>query len=241
MVFQNSMSALNPVMRIGDQIADALQEHVQMSRKEALEQAAAAFGRVGLPDSRLMQYPHEFSGGMKQRAMIALALICQPRLLIADEPTTALDMVAQRQVLQLLDDLQRELDLALLLISHDISVVAETCSQVVVMYAGEIVELGPTKKVLHYCRHPYTRALVSSVPSLYAPARTLTSLPGAPPSLIDPPPGCRFAPRCTFAQLLCSAEVPPVVTVESAHVARCHFALDLDFDAQAGEYNHAAG
>jgi len=222
MVFQNAMTAMNPVLRIGDQLADALQQHVPMRRAEALAQARAMFARVGLPPSRLMQYPHEFSGGMKQRAVIALALICAPSLLLADEPTTALDVIAQRQVLQLLVRLKSELGLALILISHDISAVAETCGRVAVMYAGQIVEQGPTRPMFREPRHPYTRALVAAVPSLHT--RALATIEGSAPDLTQPVAGCRFAPRCPIAAPVCGEVAPPVVELDGGRSVRCHFA-----------------
>jgi peptide/nickel transport system ATP-binding protein len=238
MVFQNAMSALNPVMRISDQINGALILHHPMSKKEAMERATAAFAQVGLTPSRLSQYPHEFSGGMKQRVMIAMALICDPQLVIADEPTTALDVVAQRQILQLLGDLKERLNLTLILISHDISAVGEVCRQVGVMYAGQVVEFGPNEQVLYHYRHPYTQALVKSLPSLYTPVHKLVSLPGAPPDLIAPPPGCRFAPRCPYVQPICNTE-PPMITAHSGHVARCHFATTLALEGAEGERKSA--
>jgi peptide/nickel transport system ATP-binding protein len=222
MVFQNAMTALNPVMRIGEQIVAALMLHQAVPRAEALRRAAAIFGRVGLRPDRLMQYPHEFSGGMRQRAMMALALICGPRVLLADEPTTALDVVAQRRVLELLRDLQQEFHLALILISHDIAAVAEACEQIVVMYAGQVVEQGPTRATLARSRHPYTRALASAVPSLYGPAAG--ALEGLPPDLSQPSTGCRFAPRCPRAEQRCRNEPPPLHQFDGGHSARCHFA-----------------
>lgn len=234
MIFQNAMSALNPVVRIGDQICAALIYHHPMPKAEAMDRAAAIFEKVGVAPSRLNQFPHEFSGGMKQRAVIALALICHPEVVIADEPTTALDVVAQRQVLQVLAELEAEMHLASILISHDISVVGELCKTVGVMYAGELVEYGPTKAVFGEYRHPYTQALLTSLPSLYTPLRTLTSLRGAPPNLIQPPKGCRFAPRCRYAQGLCSDEPPEALNVSPDHTVRCHFAMELDLERRGG-------
>ncbi|MGB3028012.1 ABC transporter ATP-binding protein [Paradevosia shaoguanensis] len=227
-VFQNAMTALNPVMKIGDQLADALVLHQQVPRSQAMARAAEIFEKVGLAPSRLMHYPHEFSGGMKQRAVMALALICSPKVLLADEPTTALDVVAQRQVLELLVALKKDFGLSLILISHDISAVAETCERVAVMYAGQIVEEGPTRRTLLGARHPYTRGLVASMPSLHADIDTLESIEGGPPDLTHPPAACRFAPRCPYAQPICTAEAPPMVEVDAERRSRCHFALDLD-------------
>lgn len=231
MMFQNAMSALNPVVRIGDQLAAALRLHnPDISQRAALARAADVFTRVGLPPTRLQQYPHEFSGGMKQRSMLALAIICSPKVLIADEPTTALDVVAQRQVLELLEDLRQELDLALIMISHDISAIAETCDHVAVMYAGQIFEYGPANEVFYSFRNPYTQALVGSFPSLHAPLRTLAVLPGAPPNLIHPPAGCRFAARCPHVQQICVSQPPPVIEIFPGHVSRCHFAREIAFE-----------
>lgn len=228
MIFQNAMTALNPVLRIGDQLIDALKLHREVSRSEALHEAKQMFERVGLPQSRLMQYPHEFSGGMKQRAVIALALICRPSLVLADEPTTALDVVAQRRILELLEELRSELDNSLIMISHDISAVAETCSRVAVMYAGQIVETGPTRDTLLQSHHPYTHALVSSFPALGVKAERLPSIEGTPPDLSQTLVGCRFAPRCPFAQEICRNEAPPMVQVAPGRESRCHFAASLD-------------
>lgn len=226
MVFQNSMTALNPVLKIGDQIVDALILHRDISRPEAVDRGAKLFEQVGLAPSRLFQYPHEFSGGMKQRALIALALACGPKLILADEPTTALDVVAQRQVLELLMHLQVEFGLALLMISHDISAVAETCTHVAVMYAGQIVEMGESRTVFLKGRHPYTRALVNSFPSIHAPLRTLDSIKGAPPDLSEPLTGCRFAPRCWRSEAICFESSPLEVEIGLGHTAWCHFATE---------------
>jgi oligopeptide/dipeptide ABC transporter ATP-binding protein len=241
MVFQNAMSALSPVARIGDQIADAMRLHHPVSREEALRRAGDTFERVGVSRQRLQQYPHEFSGGMKQRAMLALGLICDPRLLIADEPTTALDVVAQRQVLDLFGDLRRERGLALIMISHDISAVSEICDKVAVMYGGEIMEFGPLREVFFAYRHPYTWALINSFPSLRQPLRELVALPGAPPALSAPPTGCPFASRCPHAVGICTEMRPPAVEVAAGHVVRCHRTAELDLAPLPGGRDVAAG
>lgn len=230
MIFQNAMTALNPVQRIGDQIINALLNHEKTSRKEAKRRAEEIFKKVGIPPSRLMEYPHEFSGGMKQRAVIALALICNPSIVIADEPTTALDVVAQRQVLELLSDLQEEFDLSLILISHDISVVSEVCERVAVMYGGEIMEIGNTNSVFKSSNHPYTNMLLNSFPSLYSEDTKLEQIPGYPPSLEDLPKGCPFAPRCKYAQEVCLSEKPSMREVKGNKFVKCHFAEELDFN-----------
>lgn len=233
-IFQNAMTALNPVQKIGDQIINALREHEDVSRKEAIERAEYLFERVGIARSRLMQYPHEFSGGMKQRAVIALALICNPKILIADEPTTALDVVAQRQVIELLAGLQDEFDISILMISHDISAVAEACRNIAVMYGGEIMEQGRSRDVLLQNNHPYTQALVGSFPSLHKPLSTLAQIPGGAPNLADMPAGCPFSPRCAYATELCAAEKPLCRHVRLDKLCKCHYAEELDFNRTGG-------
>ncbi|HJW48086.1 MAG TPA: ABC transporter ATP-binding protein [Candidatus Limnocylindria bacterium] len=227
MIFQNAMSALNPVFRVGDQIVDAIRHHTGVTRAAARERAGALFELVGLSRARLRGYPHEFSGGMKQRAMIALALSCGPDLVVADEPTTALDVVAQGQVLRQIKQLQEELHLAMIFVSHDISVVAEICRNVAVMYAGEFVEYGPTEHLLTDPRHPYTMALLRSFPSVRGPLKTLLSVPGSPPDLVRPPSGCRFHPRCPFAQQICREVSPEPTRTFDGGWARCHFTNEI--------------
>lgn len=227
MIFQNAMSALNPVFRVGDQIVDAIRHHTGAAKAAARERAGKLFELVGLSPARLRAYPHEFSGGMKQRAMIALALSCDPDLVVADEPTTALDVVAQGQVLKQIKDLQRDLDLAMIFVSHDISVVAEICRNVAVMYAGEFIEYGPTEHLLTDPRHPYTMALLRSFPSVRGPLKTLLSVPGSPPDLVKPPSGCRFHPRCPFAQQICRDVSPPPTPTFDGGWARCHFTEEI--------------
>lgn len=233
-IFQNAMTALNPVQKIGDQIINALREHENVSKKEAIERAEYLFERVGISKSRLMQYPHEFSGGMKQRAVIALALICSPKILIADEPTTALDVVAQRQVIELLAGLQDEFNISIIMISHDISAVAEACRNIAVMYGGEIMEIGRSKDVLIQNNHPYTHALVSSFPSLHKPLSTLAQIPGGAPNLADMPVGCPFSPRCGYATELCRAEKPDYRPVRLEKLCKCHYAEELEFNQKEG-------
>jgi len=240
LVFQNSMSSLNPVRTIGDQIVDAMQLHMDVGRDEGLKRAGDCFERVGISRTRLMQYPHEFSGGMKQRAMLALSLICDPKLLIADEPTTALDVVAQRQVLELLKELQTSRDLALILISHDVSAVAEVCDMVAVMYAGQIVETGPMQDVFFNCRHPYTWVLISSFPALGMPLQELATIPGAAPALYSEPTGCSFFGRCPFAQPRCAQSMPPEVAVNDRHKVLCHRVGELNLPLAAGVIHDSA-
>ena len=233
-IFQNAMTALNPVQKIGNQLVNALQEHENVSRKEAIERAEYLFERVGIAKSRLMQYPHEFSGGMKQRAVIALALICKPKILIADEPTTALDVVAQRQVIELQAGLQDEFHISIIMISHDISAVAEACSHIAVMYGGEIMEMGNSKDVLIRNNHPYTHALVGSFPSLHKPLSALMQIPGGAPNLADMPVGCPFSPRCPYATDLCREKKPPMRQVRLGKLCKCHYAEELDFNWKEG-------
>jgi len=233
-IFQNAMTAMNPVQKIGDQIVNALRQHEDVTRAEAIARAEYIFEKVGISEARLRQYPHEFSGGMKQRAVIALALICNPKILIADEPTTALDVVAQRQVLELLSSLQKEFNISIIMISHDISAVAEACENIAVMYGGQIMEIGKSKDVLIRNNHPYTHALVGSFPSLHKPLSTLTQIPGSTPNLADMPKGCPFAPRCAYAQPKCFETRPELRPVRLGKLCRCHFAEELDFNRNEG-------
>ena len=194
MVFQGAMNALNPVRRVGDQIAEPIEVRLGQSRDASAKRARELLDLVGIPKQRAGAYPHELSGGMRQRAMIAMALACDPAIVIGDEPTTALDVMVQAQILQLLEQLRHDLGLSLMLITHDLSVIAETCDRVMVMYAGKVAEEGPVSRVFTAPRHPYTRKLLSAFPNIHADRRTLDVIPGAPPDLRNPPPGCRFAP-----------------------------------------------
>ena len=223
MIFQNPGSHLDPVMTIGEQIAAPIRVHEGASRTEARRRARELLEQVGIPDSarRLDQYPHEFSGGMRQRAMIAAALACRPRLLIADEPTTALDVTVQAQILRLLLDLRDQLGLAILLVTHDLGVVAQTCGRVAVMYAGRIVEAGPKAAVLRRPLHPYTEGLIGSQPGSGAPGEQLVSIPGQPPGLAQRPQGCAFAPRCRYAEAACTTAPPPEVEPIPDHRTAC--------------------
>ncbi|RLC19429.1 MAG: ABC transporter ATP-binding protein [Deltaproteobacteria bacterium] len=220
-VRQEAQNALNPVLTIGRQITEMILEHESVTRETALARAKKQLNLVGISDQRINSYPHEFSGGMKQRAMAAIATACNPKFLILDEPTTGLDVVVQRQILMMLRDLKDELDLTAVFISHDLSVVAETCDRVAVMYAGKIMEESDAVSLYKAPLHPYSKALIRAYPSLKGERRQLKSIPGAPPSLIDPPPGCRFAPRCELAQDICSQEEPAVNTIDGRRVA-CH-------------------
>ena len=220
-VFQGAMNALNPVHRLHDQIAEPLMERLGVSEKEARTRAGDLLELVGIPRKRGSAYPHELSGGMRQRAMIAMALACDPAIVIGDEPTTALDVMVQAQILELLEDLRHKLGLSLILITHDLSVIAETCDRVLIMYAGRVAEEGPVHEVFRRPRHPYTQKLLSAFPNIHADRRTLDVIPGMPPDLRHPPPGCRFAPRCAFAMAVCSEVVPPETTFDDVRVA-CH-------------------
>ncbi len=224
MVFQEPMTALNPVHRIGRQLAEVFLLHRTRDKREAARLAVEMLAKVGIPspEIRAQEYPHQLSGGMRQRVVIAMALACSPALLIADEPTTALDVTIQAQILDLLRGLQRELGMAILLITHDLGVVAEMCDEVVVMYAGRIAEQGPVEAIFARPAHPYTRGLLAAVPSLEAGRKTrLATIPGLVPSLAEMPPGCRFANRCALATPAC-ATPPPLETITEGHTVACH-------------------
>ena len=220
-VFQGAMNALNPVRRVRDQIAEPVEERLGASPAAARARAAELLELVGIPRERGGAYPHELSGGMRQRAMIAMALACDPAIVIGDEPTTALDAMVQAQILELLESLRRKLGLSLILITHDLSVIAETCDRVLIMYAGRVAEEGPVDEVFHRARHPYTQKLLAAFPNIRTDRRTLDVIPGSPPDLRNPPPGCRFAPRCFAAMAICSEEVPAEITFNGVRVA-CH-------------------
>jgi oligopeptide/dipeptide ABC transporter ATP-binding protein len=220
-VFQGAMNALNPVQRVRDQIAEPIEERLAVSPKAAAKRAGDLLELVGIPRKRGSAFPHELSGGMRQRAMIAMALACDPAIIIGDEPTTALDVMVQAQILELLESLRHKLGLSLILITHDLSVIAETCDRVMVMYAGRVAEEGPVSEVFRHPRHPYTLKLLSAFPNIHADRRTLDVIPGSPPDLRNPPPGCRFAPRCQFAMDVCREVVPPEITFDGVRVA-CH-------------------
>ncbi|HEX4867347.1 MAG TPA: ABC transporter ATP-binding protein [Acidimicrobiales bacterium] len=243
MVFQDPMTSLNPVMKIGRQITEGLRYHLELPKDEALAQALQLLESVGIPDPRrrLEQYPHELSGGMRQRVTIAIALACGPHLLFADEPTTALDVTVQAQILDLLQQQQRERYMAMVLVTHDLGVVAGRTDEIAVMYAGQIVEKAPTRTLFTDVRMPYTEALLKSIPKLEEPSHTrLQIIGGRPPDLLRPPSGCRFAPRCPYAQAKCHTEPPPLVEAETpGHEFRCWFPVGTSAGQEALERNLA--
>jgi peptide/nickel transport system ATP-binding protein len=211
MVFQSAMNALNPVMRVGDQFVDMMQAHERVSKRQALARAGELLDRVGIDERRVRAYPHELSGGMRQRVIIAMALALHPELVIMDEPTTALDVVVQREILQQVRDLQGELEFAVLFITHDLSLLFEVADRIAIMYAGEIVEEGPASRLHTGAQHPYTLGLIRSFPSLTGPLERMTGIAGAPPDLASPPAGCRFHPRCPH----CIDEESPLRTLQT--------------------------
>ena len=223
MVFQGAMNAWNPVYKVGDQIREAMDLHFRprLSNSEVEARIAKLFELVGLNPAMANRYPHEFSGGMRQRAIIAMALSCDPKIIIADEPTTALDVIVQDQILQELKSIQADLGMSIIYISHDIAVIAEVTDKIGVMYAGKLVELGPTDEVFAKPKHPYAYLLLSSTPSVTGPRRKLAPLEGEPPDLLNPPTGCRFHPRCPYATDNCAIEEPPITEIESGHQVAC--------------------
>lgn len=221
MVFQAAMNSLNPVYRVGDQIIEAIQQHLPLSERQARARVAELYDLVGLDPKLMDRYPHEYSGGMKQRAVIAMALACSPKLIIADEPTTALDVIVQDRILRRINAVRAQFNMAMMYISHDIAVIAEVAERIGVMYAGWIVEMADTVTVFKRPAHPYTIALMSAFPSIKGEKRPLAQLPGEPPNLLSPPPGCRFHPRCPHATAKCGSEPPRLEEIEPGHVVAC--------------------
>jgi len=222
-VFQGAMNALNPVFKVGDQIIEGIKTHEpDMTNSAARDRTGSLLEMVGIDPSRADSYPHEFSGGMRQRALIAMALGANPDLLIADEPGTALDVVVQAQILRLLRQLKEKLNLSMILISHDLSIIAETCEKIAVMYAGNIVERGDIKSIYSKPLHPYTQGLLGAFPSIKGERKKLVSIPGQPPDLLSPPPACRFHPRCPYVMDVCQKVDPKLLPTEQNHFVACH-------------------
>lgn len=224
MIFQGAMNALNPVQRVSDQIAEPILLHENVTKKEAMERVEELFQLAELDTNLMHSYPHEFSGGMRQRAIIAMALACKPKLIIGDEPTTALDVMVQAQILDLINDLRKRLNMSMIMITHDLSIITETCERIAIMYAGKIVEMGETNEVILNYLHPYTDKLVNAFPNIYKERKMVDSIPGIPPDLYDPPKGCRFAPRChNRIDDICDMKEPPLIDYTgNNHYVACH-------------------
>ncbi len=219
MIFQDPMTSLNPVMKVRDHFVEMIKTHrPEVSEEKAEEMAAEALRAVGIDPVRMKDYPFQFSGGMRQRVMIALGIVLRPKLLIADEPTTSLDVIVQAQILELLKELKEKFDMSMILITHDLGVVAEMADRIAVMYAGHLVELAESEKIYYSPKHPYTKALLESIPNTDINDLKLSYIPGSPPDLIDPPRGCRFAPRCPFAKDVCFEKEPPIFEVDGSKV-----------------------
>ncbi len=221
MIFQGAMNALNPVFTIEDQLAEPLMLHKGLSKHEARERIAELLNAVGLDETIMRRYPHELSGGQKQRVIIAMALLLNPDLVIADEPTTALDVIVQAQIMNLFKKIKKEFNISMIFITHDLSLIAEIADRVAIMYAGKIVEIGSSDQVYGNPQHPYTQGLLRSIPRIRSREK-ITWIPGVPPDLVKPPPGCRFFPRCKYVKDICRREEPKLVEVEPGHFVACH-------------------
>jgi len=222
MIFQGAMNALNPVFRVGDQIIQAIRVHEGITKESASKRVEELFSLVGIDPDRTRDYPHEFSGGMKQRAIIAMSLACNPDLVIADEPVTALDVIVQAQILELMRDLREKLGLSMIMITHDLSVIADICNKAAIMYAGKIVEQGDIVTIFKHPEHPYSQGLLTNYPSIKGEKKKFAPISGRPPNLISPPPGCRFHPRCPYADEICRREDPETVEMKRGHYVACH-------------------
>jgi len=222
-ISQDAMNSLNPVRRVGDQIVEAIRVHEDVKKGAAYDRAEKLFAMVGIERERLQDYPHQFSGGMRQRSIIAMAVALNPAIIIADEPTTALDVIVQDSILQKINDIRKQLKKSMIMITHDVSVVAENCGKVIVMYAGKIVEYGLTKEIFAMPFHPYTIGLQNAFPEIKGPVKELINIPGDLPSLIHPPTGCRFFDRCPFGKALCQQKEPPLGEVGPDHFSACYF------------------
>ena len=231
MVFQDPMTSLNPSMTVGDQIMEVIRLHDKISRAEAVLRAKEMLEMVGIPGARYSEYPHQFSGGMKQRVVIAIALACNPKLLIADEPTTALDVTIQAQVLDLMKELKTKFNTSIVLITHDFGIVAEICEKVAVMYAGEIVESGRIDQIFNHRSHPYTVGLFGAIPSIDEDVERLETIPGMPANPADLPTGCKFHPRCKHCAEICKQEAPKEIMIEEGHMVRCHLFANREKEA----------
>jgi peptide/nickel transport system ATP-binding protein len=221
-IFQGAMNALHPIFKVGDQIAEPIMLHEHVSKKEALNRAGKLLDLVGVKAERTDRYAHELSGGMKQRVVIAMALACNPLLIIADEPTTALDVIVQAQVSKVMKELQKKLDLSIIEISHDLSLISETCDEVAIMYAGNIVEYGDVVSIYKNPLHPYTEKLINAFPSVIGPIKEMSTISGFPPDLFNPPPGCRFHPRCPYSMENCRKDEPALIEVGKKHSVACY-------------------
>ena len=222
MIFQDPMTALNPVLTVGDQVMEVILEHQKCSKDEARQSMLEILAKVGIGEDRANDYPHQFSGGMKQRIVIAIALACNPKLLLADEPTTALDVTIQAQVMNMINELKNEFGTAMILITHDLGIVAESCDTVAIMYAGEIVEYGSLEDIFDHTAHPYTKGLFQSIPSLDKDVERLQPIPGLMPDPAALPTGCAFHPRCPYADALCESQAPGTKELTPGHLCRCH-------------------
>jgi len=225
LVFQDPMTRLDPLFTIEEHFVEMIRAHENVSKEEAVRRAREALASMGIPDSRLRNYPHEFSGGMRQRIMIAMSLVLRPKLLIADEPTTSLDVIVEAQILGILEDLKKAYRMSLVLITHNLAIVAEVCDRVAVMYAGKFVELGDVRDVFKRPIHPYTRGLLASI--IHLDSTELSSIDGLPPDLVNPPPACRFHPRCPYVQEICRTKDPEWIEYRPGHFAACHFGRDF--------------